>query len=356
MPVSLCGTHTTLAALLLRMFSSSCTVTSWSSLLNAALLLLLVIALSYIMAFSYVKQHNTVIKITCALVYIFPLALFLFALTIRAVHFLNIVAIDYFSFVFILWSLSGSVVFLVFFVEASSPLHKEVLQEWRNKSIIVVAIAAVFCFLLLSEGTLYCFFALVTLWDVLAVYWRWGPIRLMLEHRQRHKERTLAEQPQLLHEVSRIRQVARRRQRELLSGRRPEAVQAAVGTKDMLAMELELPPGLSYRYRSCPPGEGEGEGEEVVECDLGLLDVVLLGVVVGLAAKRPGMSAALGCFVASLLGASAATLHSAVREGGREVPALPAALGTCLVVYSLCCLLVPLQSFIDTTVGHGIYF
>ena len=354
LPVSLCGTPTTLLSVLFRVDLPSCDVLSWISLLNAILLVTIVTILAYVVSFAYQKHQAVIVKLTCAVIYAIPLILLFLALAVRIAHALGIVVVDLFTVVWVMWSTTGSIVSLTFFVESSSTSLENALVSWRNTAIIIVAVAGSFCLLLLSEGSLYAFFLLMIGWDILAVYWIWGPIRLMLDHHKYFSNNFLLEQPQIQNEIDLLREIAKDRRRDILMG---------IDTKDLdnvledvtstceeqflsAKRMLELPPGLSYQYQTGPHRFG-------VTGTMGVLDIVLLGVLLGLAAKRPGLCVVFACYIAALVGAAAATLQSIV--GQNTVPALPAALGICLITFVLCHA-ISLQNFVDQVVSLGLYF
>ena len=349
LPLSLCGTRTTPVSLLFdRDMKDSCMLLSVSSIVNASVLLLLVIILSYSIAFAYLAGYSVLIKAFCALLYFLSLSVFNYAIVIKIIHLLNITVVDWITLVFFLWSLPVSIVLVVYFIESKLETIDNAVQLWRNKAIIVVAVSAVFCFSLLSEGTLYFIFLLMTAWDLVAVNWGWGPIRLMIDHQNRRKAVILEEQPHSLSDMNLVMELAKSRQRDILAGRTPRNVDDALDEVDLQYKRtrrnaLQLPRGLSYQVFL----------ESGVNCDLGVMDIILLGVTVGLAAKRPGTSVMFASHLAALIGASTATLQSISTKN--TVPALPAALGTCFVVYVVC-RVIKLQTFIDTIVDSDIYF
>lgn len=349
LPITTCGIRSTPLFLITHSsISLACRVFSLSSLLNAVILLNMAVLSSYIIAIAYLRRHFIMIKAFCCLLYLVPLTLFQYTLIVRIIHVLDIEVVDWLTFAFFLWSWPVTIVCIVFIIEPKSMMMKCDVQGWRNKAVIFVAISAVFSFLMLSEGVLLCFFVLVTAWDLLAVNWSWGPIRLMLDHQNEHKAVILQEQPQGLREIEIVLELATRRQRALLLGGTAEDVDHALDRVAGVSSEAEsavlpLPQGLSY----------QAEAVDDTSCEMGLLDIVVLGIVVGLAAKRPGISPMIACHVAALVGAMAATLHSIIAT--RTVPALPAALGTCLVIYGLCWL-TSLQFFIDKALDSMVYF
>ena len=132
----------------------------------------------------------------------------------------------------------------------------------------------------------------------------------------------------------RLREVARARLRDKLIGRPLSDVD------DVLTAEptsVEALPGLVLH---------------TMYCDLGVMDIVFLGVLVGLAAKTPGVTAAAGCLVSALVAAMFVSLHSIAER--RPVPALPVALGLTASLYVLLRVL-SLNECIGSLVERGLY-
>jgi hypothetical protein len=131
------------------------------------------------------------------------------------------------------------------------------------------------------------------IWDLFAVSHPWGPISLILSHRQ--------------HWIY------------------------------MAEIYADIPSGLTYKTPYYELGSG---------------DIIFLGVLIGRGAMTHEIYTIICCLSAIMMGVIFACFHSIVMK--KTVPALPSALGVGLVIYLLCRLFNP-QHLMTQLIHRGLY-
>jgi len=283
---------------------------------NAAIFAVFICCMTFVMYFLYKYKCNWVLYIWIA----FTVVMILF--TMSTIFIGNVVKhfnapVDVFSMGLFLWNYGclGTIAVL-------GPFGLKGPKTLNQIYLITIGVLMALIFItILPEWTTWTILAVISIWDLIAVLCKYGPLRMLVEEAQQRNDTEIL--GAIIYSAMAY---------EETTGEQQRSARLEAGTNEE-RVGLSGDESNQAQARSEPRRRlvMENDDEDDVGVKLGLGDFIFYSVLVGKAAVLGDWSVTFGCYIAILVGLSATLVCLAVLR--RALPALPFSIALGLLAY-----------------------